>query len=121
MDDILLHRAIPTLRVADTALALSMYSALGFTVAWEHQLLPEAPRLLCIRQDTVELFLTEHDVTQPKSVVYIMTRGLNALVTRAAKSGVHPSFGPEDQPWGNREAYFRDRDGNVLRFGEAIG
>jgi len=50
-----------------------------------------------------------------------VTQGVDTLVARAAAAGLHPIFGPEDRPWGNREAYFRDPDGNVLRFGEAIG
>jgi uncharacterized glyoxalase superfamily protein PhnB len=39
-------------------------------------------------------------------------------LNRAATAGHYPIFGPEDRPWGDREAYFRDPDGNVLRFGE---
>ncbi|MFN0178842.1 MAG: VOC family protein [Gemmatimonadales bacterium] len=77
-----------------------------------------APWLMCIRQNDVEVFLTEHPVTEAGAVVYFMTRDVDAMVRAAGQAGVTPTFGPENQSWGNREAYFRDRDGNTLRFGE---
>ena len=120
MHEVTLKRAIPTFRVTAVATALPMYSALGFAVAWEHQLAPDAPRLVCVAQSGVELYLTEHPVTAFGAVAYILTQGVDQLAARAALAGVQPIFGPEDRPWGNREAYFRDPDGNVLRFGEPI-
>jgi uncharacterized glyoxalase superfamily protein PhnB len=48
-------------------------------------------------------------------------RGVDALVARAAAAGLNPSFGPADRPWGDREVYFRDFDGNVLRFSQPLG
>lgn len=113
-----LTRAIPTLRVERTDAALFVFRALGFEVAWEHRLGPEAPHLVCIRQGEVEVFLTEHPVTEPGAVVYFTTEDVDALVAAAALEGVIPEFGPETRPWGNREAYFRDPDGNMLRFGQ---
>jgi catechol 2,3-dioxygenase-like lactoylglutathione lyase family enzyme len=92
--------------------------ALGFRVTWEHQLAPDAPRLVCVRQNDVEVFLTEHPATAPGAVAYFITRDVNAVVRAARQAGVDPVFGPEDRPWGSREAYFVDRDGNTLRFGE---
>jgi catechol 2,3-dioxygenase-like lactoylglutathione lyase family enzyme len=114
----LLTRAIPTLRVASANAALPLYRALGFSVAWEHQLAPDAPRLVCVSQSGVEVFLTEHPVTEAGAVAYFITRDVDAVVLAAREAGVVPTFGPEDRPWGNREAYFVDRDGNTLRFGE---
>ncbi len=114
----LISRAIPTLRVASAHAAFPTYAALGFHVAWEHQLTTDAPRLVCIRQGDVELFLTEHRVTDFGAVVYFVTRDVDALVVAASEAGVTPTFGPEDRPWGDREAYFQDRDGNTLRFGQ---
>lgn len=86
-------------------------------MAWKHQLAPDAPHLVCIRQGEVEVFLTEHAVTEPGAVVYFVTPDVDALVRAAGHAGVTPTFGPEDRPWGSREAYFQDRDGNTLRFG----
>jgi hypothetical protein len=49
-----------------------------------------------------------------------MVTGLAELVGRARSEGFEPTFGPEDRPWGDREVYFTDEGGNVLRFGETI-
>ena len=120
MPDPELYAAIPMLRVASIDAALPMYDALGFSVAWQHQLNPEAPRLTAVQHGTVELYLTEHPVAPPGGVVYLKTKGVDALVAQARSQGLEPSFGPEDRPWGDREAYFTDVDGNVLRFGESL-
>lgn len=113
----LLH-AIPTLRVASIDTSLPFYEALGFEVAWQHQLAPDAPRLTSVRHSSVELFLTEHPVAPVGSVVYIVVDQVDEFVTLARSSSVDPTFGPEDRPWGDREAYFTDPDSNVLRFGQ---
>ncbi len=120
MTEIVLDTTIPTLRITKIEAALPTYAALGFSVAWQHQLAPDAPRLTSVRHGAAELFLTEHPVAPVGAVVYFVTRGVDALVARAAAAGVEPSFGPEDRPWGDREVYFRDLDGNVLRFGQAL-
>lgn len=120
MDELELHSVIPMLRVASIELALPVYDALGFSVAWQHQLNPDAPRLTSVQHGGVTLYLTEHPVAPPGGVVYIKTKGVDALVARARSQGLEPSFGPDDRPWGDREAYFEDTDGNVLRFGESF-
>ena len=118
MSEIVLETTIPVLRVAKLEVALPTYKALGFSVGWQHQLTRDAPRLTSVRQGAAELFLTEHPVAPAGAVVYFVTQGVDALVARAAAAGLGPSFGPEDRPWGDREVYFRDPDGNVLRFGQ---
>lgn len=120
MSEIVLETTIPALRVTKVEAALPTYTALGFSVAWQHQLAPDAPRLTSVRQGAAELFLTEHPIAPAGAVVYFVTRGVDALVARAAAAGLEPSFGPEDRPWGDREVYFRDLDGNVLRFGQPL-
>ena len=120
MTEVILATTIPTLRVTKVEDALRTYAALGFVVAWQHQLAPGAPRLTSIRQGATELFLTEHSVAPTGAVVYFVTQGLDALVARASAAGLVPNFGPEDRPWGTREVYYRDHDGNVLRFGETL-
>ena len=116
----ILRSVIPTVRVASIDLALPLYEGLGFTVSWQHQLEPQAPRLTSVVQGPTELFLTEHPVAPYGSVVHFMVEGLDHLVAYAASAGFEPSFGPENRPWGDREVYFTDVDGNVLRFGERI-
>lgn len=120
MDEPQIHAAIPVLHVASVEASLPVYKALGFCVAWQHQLDPGAPRLTSVQSGTVELYLTEHPVAPPGGVVYLKTNGVDRLAARARSRGCEPSFGPEDRPWGDREVYFKDADGNVLRFGEPI-
>ncbi|MDH4044019.1 MAG: glyoxalase superfamily protein [Gemmatimonadota bacterium] len=120
MSDPHVRAAIPMVRVQTIDAALPLYTALGFVIGWEHRLAPDAPRLVSLQHGEVALYLTEHPVPSFGAVVYLVTHGLDALVARAMAAGIRPTFGPEDRPWGNREAYFRDADGNVLRFGEAI-
>lgn len=111
---------IPTLRVMEVDQSLPLYEALGFEVAWQHQLEPSGPRLTALVRDSRELFLTEHPVAPTGAVVHFMVEGLDEIVEGAKSAGVLPTFGPELRPWGDREAYFSDADGNVLRFGESV-
>lgn len=120
MHDPGLRAAIPMLRVASIDAALPVYRALGFAIAWQHQLAPESPRLTSVRHGTVEIYLTEHAVAPPGGIVYLRTQGVDALVARARSRGLEPTFGPANRSWGDREAYFEDVDGNVLRFGEPL-
>lgn len=115
-----LRSVIPTLRVTDVEASLPLYRALGFDVAWQHRLGPDAPRLTAVARDSREVFLTEHPVAPVGAVVHFRVEGLDEIVERARDAGFGPTFGPEVRPWGDREAYFRDADGNVLRFGEAV-
>jgi catechol 2,3-dioxygenase-like lactoylglutathione lyase family enzyme len=111
---------IPTLRVSSVDVALPFYDAFGFTLSWQHQIMPGVPRLTCVSRGQGELFLTEHAVAPFQSVVHVMVEGLDELVEIARLKGVEPTYGPATRPWGDREAYFTDPDGNVLRFGETI-
>lgn len=118
MNHFVLDSVVPTLRVTSLDRSLPFYSALGFSVAWIHQIAEDQPRLAAVQQGPVQLFLTEHDVAPVGAVVYSNTRGVDALSDEATALGLKPMFGPEDRPWGQREVYFEDPDGNVLRFGE---
>ena len=111
---------IPTLPVSNLDLSLPFYRAFGFDVAWTHQLADTQPRLASITSGTIELFLTEHRVAPFGAVVYINTTGVDALNGAAIGAGLSPTFGPADREWGQREVYFTDPDGNVLRFGERL-
>ena len=118
MNTFALESVVPTLRVTNLDRSLPFYHMLGFSVAWVHQLAEGQPRLAAVEQGPVQLFLTEHDVAPVGAVVYSNTRGVDALSAAATAQGLEPTFGPADRPWGQREVYFQDPDGNVLRFGE---
>jgi catechol 2,3-dioxygenase-like lactoylglutathione lyase family enzyme len=120
MGNLRFRHAIPTLRIASIEKSLPFYKALGFEISWQHQLNPDAPRLTSVTHESVELFLTEHTVAPFGSVVYLVVEGLDEIVAQARAKGIEPSFGPEDRPWGNREAYFTDTDSNVIRLGEQL-
>ncbi len=113
-----MQQAIPTLRVMSIDVSLPFYESLGFDVAWQHQLSPGAPRLTSVKHSSVEIFLTEHPVAPVGAVVYIVVGDVDELVSSAQTRSLEPSFGPQDRPWGDREAYFTDPDSNVLRFGQ---
>ena len=117
-DDVVLEAVVPVLRVADIDASIHFYECLGFREEWRHQLDASMPRLMGVEQHGLRLMLTEHDVAPPGAVVYFELRGVDALVAMASRHGIAPEIGPVDQPWGKREVYFRDRDGNQLRFGE---
>jgi catechol 2,3-dioxygenase-like lactoylglutathione lyase family enzyme len=110
--------AIPTIRVSSLELSLPFYQCLGFSIAWVHQIAEGQPQLAAVHNGPVQLFLTEHSVASFGAVVYINTRGVDALEATAVAHGLRPTFGPADRPWGLREVYFHDPDGNVFRFGE---
>lgn len=113
-----LDSVVPTLRVTSLDRSLSFYGLLGFSIAWIHQSGQGQPRLAAVQHGSVQLFLTEHAVAPVGAVVYSNTRGVDALSASATAQGLKPTFGPADRPWGAREVYFEDPDGNVLRFGE---
>ena len=112
---------IPMLGVDDITVAMPLYRALGFEVAWEHQLGPDAPRIASVKQGGGEIYLSEHEVAPRGGIVYTVVSSVDALVGAARGHGFEPTFGPEDRPWGDREAYFTDASGNVLRFGQHLG
>lgn len=120
MNNPVIRSVIPTLRVASIDRALPSYESLGSSVSWQHQLSPEAPRLTSVVHGAAEPFLTEHPIAPYGAVVHFVVDGLQELVARARSNGIEPTSGPEDRPWGDREAYFTDIDGNVLRFAEPI-
>ena len=114
-----IESAIPVVRVTSFTDAMPLYKALGFRVYWQHRLTPDGPRLTSVVLGGAELYLTEHPVAPFEAVIYFVVHGLDELVERARARGFAPSFGPEEREWGDREAYFTDVDGNVLRLGES--
>ena len=118
MSAVSLESIVPTLRVSSLDQSLAFYESLGLCVAWVHQPAEGQPRLAAVQHGAIQLFLTEHAVAPFGAVVYVNTRGVDALRTLAEARGISPILGPADRPWGQREVYFQDPDGNVLRFGE---
>ena len=101
--------AIPILRVADAAAALSWYERLGYTKEWEHRFEPGLPAFVSLaRGGQARLFLSEHrGDARPDTLVYLRVDDVDDV---AAEFDV----AIQDQPWG-REAHLVDPDGNRLR------
>ena len=114
-----LQDVVPILRVTNLDASLPFYrDQFGFAVEWIHQFDSKTPRLAMVRRDAVRLFLTEHPVAPSGAAIYCDVDGVDALATEVQKAGAIPALEPTTQPWGRRETWFRDPDGNVLRFSE---
>lgn len=67
------------------------------------------PAFVEVARGAVKLYLSEHHGdARPGTLVYLVVSDLDAI---AAEFGVPP----EEQPWGRREVWLRDLDGNRLR------
>jgi uncharacterized glyoxalase superfamily protein PhnB len=107
--------AIPILRVDNADAAVAWYARLGFSKQWEHRFGPELPAFAEIARGDVKLFLSEHHGdASPDTLVYLVVSNLDAV---AAEFGLSP----EEKPWGRREVWLRDCDGNRLRLASPAG
>ncbi|WP_202803302.1 glyoxalase superfamily protein [Tsukamurella sp. 1534] len=114
-------RAIPVLRMFDTALAREFYiDYLGFAVDWEHRFEPGLPLYMRIRPDDTVLDLSEHhgDGT-PGTAVWIPVKDAGAFHTEISGRGhrrVRPGIDREAP--GGPTVDVTDPFGNILRFCE---
>lgn len=100
--------AIPILRVADAAAALSWYERLGYTKEWEHRLSPASRPSSLWPAAARPASSSEHrGDARPDTLVYLRVDDVDDV---AAEFDV----AIQDQPWG-REAHLVDPDGNRLR------
>ncbi|MFJ6633556.1 glyoxalase superfamily protein [Streptomyces sp. NPDC091376] len=104
------EEAIPVLRVADAAAAVSWYERLGFAKQWEHRFEPGYPAFVEIARGGVKLFLSEHTGdARPDTLVYLSVRDVDVVATEFGLQVI-------TAPWA-REVELRDPDGNRLRVG----
>ncbi|WP_171164752.1 glyoxalase superfamily protein [Streptomyces sp. I05A-00742] len=104
----MIEQAIPILRVANAARAVTWYARLGFTQQWEHRFEPELPAFVEVARGDVRLFLSEHEGdARPGTLVYLWVHDVDAV---AAEFGVEP----KNTDWA-REVEISDPDGNRLR------
>jgi len=118
-----LQPPIPLFRIFDQALARAFYiDWLGFTIDWEHQFTPTAPRYLQISRDSVVLHLTEHfGDCSPGAKVLIHVDDVEALheeLTSRPNPKMNPSIA--DAPWGARIMEVTDPFGNRLCFNQSL-
>lgn len=48
-------------------------------------------------------------------IVYLIVENVDQVHAELINKGVESELAPTDQTWGNREAYFKDPDGNTIR------
>jgi DNA-binding MarR family transcriptional regulator/uncharacterized glyoxalase superfamily protein PhnB len=116
-----LRRFCPIFPVHDVTAALAHYAALGFkTVAYE-----EGADYGFANRDGVGLHLGTADpgnASNGPASAYLYVRDAAALYEEWSRPGIaghtHPA---EPTPWGMLEGSHTDPDGNVIRFGSALG
>ena len=105
---------VPVDKLEDT---IDLLAPLGFKVSWIHTPGAEPLRYASVVDETGdhEIHLSESrgDGAGPL-VVYFWVRDIDALAARAGTTA-------EDQSWGTREFWIRDKFGNTFRFGELRG
>jgi catechol 2,3-dioxygenase-like lactoylglutathione lyase family enzyme len=118
-----LQAPIPLFRIFDHQLAKSFYCEwLGFTVDWEHQFTPTAPRYIQISRDSAILHLTEHyGDCSPGAKAFIHIDDVAALHAELA-SRPNPNMNPgiEDAPWNAKVMEVIDPFGNRLCFDQSL-
>lgn len=106
------EQAIPILRVANAADAVTWYERLGFTKEWEHRFAPDCPAFVSIARGRARLFLSEHrGDARPDTLVGLFVADLAPVVTEFGQPA-------DEQPYGC-EMELRDPDGNRLRISTA--
>ncbi len=103
---------VPIIHAKDARKNAKWYARLGFEIEGEHQFAPGMPYYLFLRRGDVCIHLSEHkgDAKEGSTLVYFYVSDIDAFATE---------FGEDvkDQPWGCREIWINDPDGNRLRIG----
>ena len=102
---------VPIFRTKNAKETAKWYARLGFEVEGEHQFAPDMPYYLFLKRGSILLHLSEHKGdARPNSLVYFYVNDVDAI---AAEFGERV----KTQPWGCREIWIEDPDGNRLRIG----
>lgn len=79
--------------------------------------------ILLLEKDGIELhlWLCDDPSIPQNSSVYYHVDGIDSMYSDYKSKGiVHKNAHLKDQPWGMREFYVSDLDGNLLKFGQSI-
>ena len=110
---------IPQLRMTDATRSLAFYTALGFTVDWEHRFEAGLPLFAQLTRDGQTLFLSGHaGDCEVGGAVYFKVADVDACGRAFAATGVAILQPPHDTDWGTREMLLVDPDHNRLRFAQ---
>jgi lactoylglutathione lyase len=116
----MIARAVPVICVSDSLRAEDYYcKVLGFDKMFAYRPDPSKPDPchFGVARDGVWLHL---DSFKPEragmTAAMIWVDDVDQIYDEIAVRGALTTLPPTDQTWGNREAYIRDPDGNVLVF-----
>lgn len=105
------EKLVPILHVADAREAAKWYTRLGFSVEGEHQFAPTMPIYAFLKRGDSQLHLSEHTGdAKPNTLTYFYVDDVDSIAQE---------FGSDvkEQPWGTREVWLTDPDGNRWRVG----
>ena len=69
----------------------------------------------------IHLYLTDDKYLRENSSCYLYAQDVDGLYNRIVSKGADYTRGaPQDKPWGMREFYVIDTEGNLLRIGKSI-
>ncbi len=108
------EQLVPIFKANDAAATAKWYARLGFELESEHRFAPNMPLYAFLKRGDVCLHLSEHkgDAT-PNSLAYLYVDDIDA-------NGKEFDMEVKDQPWGTREVWLEDPDGNRLRIGQRV-
>lgn len=115
-------KGIPTFRILNYEEAIKFYiEFLGFSIDWEHRFGPEEPVYMQISRNELTLHLTENNRFRTEVIIFIDTRGIEALHTELKEKSTSvevPDVSRTD--WQTLQMEITDPFGNLLRFNETI-
>lgn len=117
-----IDKIIPTLRVKDARRSEQFYcDTLGFTKNWEHQFGADFPIMMSISYTDCFLFLSEHSGTGSDNCdIYICMDDIDTFYSAKSEQGIVFEKAPINEPWGMREASFRDLDNHRFTLGAPV-
>ena len=116
--DASVQSVFPQLRMTDEARSLAFYvDGLGFAVDWTHRHAPGLPLFAQLTRAGQAILLSAHaDDCAPGGAVYFKVADVDDVAVAFRAAGLEDLHGPEDTPWGTRQLFVVDPDGNRLCF-----
>jgi catechol 2,3-dioxygenase-like lactoylglutathione lyase family enzyme len=106
---------IPIFSVGDLKASQRYYrDALGFALKWEYG---DPPSFCAVGRADATIFFCERCQGNPGAWIAIFTRDVDRLYEELRGRGALIKMPPTTFPWGLREMFVADPDGNVIRFG----
>ena len=124
-----LHKLAPIMPSADIAVTEAFYRQLGFETIYRDIGAPGQSGYLLMKCDGAEVHFfgkPSHRPADSEHGAYLRPSDIDVFSDRVAALGLSentgwPRFAPaQDRPWGMREAYIWDPDGNLIRAGQEI-